>query len=83
MVPNPYIAAESWEPRNTFTSGRGPREIHFINLPAKCTIRVFNVSGALVRKLNNEASVENGTEIWDVLSEEKFEDRLTGSTLSR
>ncbi len=73
VVPNPYVAAETWEPRNTYTSGRGPREIHFINLPAKCTIRIFNVSGALVKKIDHESSFENGTEIWDVLSSEKFE----------
>lgn len=73
VVPNPYIAAETWEPRNTFTSGRGPREIHFINLPAKCTIRIFNAAGTLIRKIEHESSLENGTEIWDVLSEEKFE----------
>ena len=73
VVPNPYIAAASWEPRNTYTSGRGPREIHFINLPSKCTIRIFNVSGTLVKKIEHEAPYENGTEIWDVLTDEKFE----------
>jgi len=73
VVPNPYVAAETWEPRNTYTSGRGPREIHFINLPSTCTIRIFNVSGALVRKIEHESSFENGTAIWDVLSDEKFE----------
>lgn len=73
VVPNPYIAAEIWEPRNTYSSGRGPREIHFINLPAKCTIRIFNVSGVQVKKIDHNSSFENGTEIWDVLSSEKFE----------
>jgi len=73
VVPNPYVAAETWEPRNTFTSGRGPREIHFINLPSKCTIRIFNVGGALVRTIEHASSFENGTAIWDVLSDEKFE----------
>ncbi|MBU0474333.1 MAG: hypothetical protein KKF62_09225 [Bacteroidetes bacterium] len=73
VVPNPYIAAETWEPRNTYTSGRGPREIHFINLPNECTIRIFNVSGTLVKTINHKTTFENGTEIWDVLSEEKFE----------
>jgi hypothetical protein len=73
VVPNPYLAAERWEPRNTYSSGRGPREIHFINLPTQCTIRIFNVSGALVKKIDHNALAENGTEIWDVLSDEKFE----------
>ncbi|MFA6597962.1 MAG: hypothetical protein WCS69_09585, partial [Ignavibacteriaceae bacterium] len=73
VVPNPYLAAETWEPRNTYSSGRGPREIHFINLPTQCTIRIFNVSGALVKKIEHNAPAENGTEVWDVLSDEKFE----------
>lgn len=73
VVPNPYVAAETWEPRNTFTSGRGPREIHFINLPAKCTIRIFNVSGTLVKTIEHDSAFETGTAIWDVLSDEKFE----------
>ncbi|MFH0882472.1 MAG: hypothetical protein V2A56_05770, partial [bacterium] len=70
VVPNPYIAAESWEPNNPYSSGRGPREIHFINLPNKCTIRIFNVNGTLVDTIEHEAPGENGTEIWDVLSKE-------------
>jgi hypothetical protein len=73
VVPNPYIAAEIWEPRNTYTSGRGPREIHFINLPAVCTIRIYNVNGVLIRTLQHESINENGTEVWDVLSSENYE----------
>ncbi len=63
VVPNPYIAAESWEPFNTYSSGRGPREIHFINLPPQCTIRIFNVSGELIAKLEHNSGVNNATEI--------------------
>lgn len=73
VVPNPYIAAVPWEPRNTYSSGRGPREIHFINLPATCTLRIFNVSGALVKKIDHQSSLNDGTEIWNVLSNENFE----------
>jgi hypothetical protein len=63
VVPNPYIAAESWEPYNTFSSGRGSREIHFINLPPKCTIRIFNVSGELIDKIEHDSGQDNATEI--------------------
>ena len=73
VVPNPYIAAEIWEPRNPFTSGRGPREIHFINLPKKCTIRIYNVDGVLVDVIEHDSSLDNGTAIWDVLSKENLE----------
>ncbi len=73
VVPNPYIATVSWEPKNTYASGRGPREIHFINLPQKCTIRIYNVNGVLIDRLEHESALENGTEIWDVLSKENFD----------
>jgi hypothetical protein len=63
VVPNPYIAAESWEPYNTYSSGRGPREIHFINLPPKCTIRIFNVSGELVAKIERDSGQNNNADI--------------------
>ena len=63
VVPNPYIAAESWEPFNTYSSGRGPREIHFVNLPPKCTIRIFNVSGELVDTIEHDSGQNNAAEI--------------------
>ncbi len=73
VVPNPYVAAVAWEPQNTYNSGRGPREIHFINLPQKCTIRIYNVSGTLIDKLEHDSTVDNGTEIWDVMSKENLD----------
>jgi len=63
VVPNPYIAAESWEPFHFYSSGRGPREIHFINLPPKCTIRIFNVSGELIDKIEHDSGLFSPTEI--------------------
>ncbi|MDZ7373131.1 MAG: hypothetical protein ONB23_04095 [candidate division KSB1 bacterium] len=73
VVPNPYIATVSWEPKNTYRSGRGPREIHFINLPPKCTIRIYDVSGTLIDKIEHDSPLENGTERWDVLSKENLD----------
>jgi len=72
VVPNPYIARETWEPRNPFTSGRGPRELHFINLPRKCTIRIFNVNGVQIDKIEHEETLDNGTAIWDMLSRDNL-----------
>ena len=72
VVPNPYIAAEVWEPRNPYNSGRGPRELHFINLPRVCTIRIFNVSGVLIDKIEHNSTLDNGTAIWDMLSRENL-----------
>lgn len=72
VVPNPYLANASWEPRNPYTSGRGPRAIHFTHLPNKCTIRIFTVNGELVKtiEVNNQAS--DGTAEWDLLSEDRL-----------
>lgn len=67
VVPNPYVVANSWEPLNPYANGRGPRELHFIHLPEKCTVRIFNVRGQLVRELEHRAeSISDGTLIWDM-----------------
>jgi hypothetical protein len=74
VVPNPYIVANSWEPQNPYSSGRGPRELHFTHLPPKCTIKIFNVRGHLVATIDHETpSIEDGTEIWDMLSNDKMD----------
>jgi len=72
VVPNPYVAAASWEPENPFDSGRGPRSIHFNHLPQKCTIRIFNVSGELVKTIEHDAQVGNGSAEWDLLSRDNL-----------
>ena len=62
VVPNPYIVTETWEPRNTYTNGRGAHELHFINLPKKCTIRIFNVNGDLIDKLEVDGQLTSQIE---------------------
>jgi hypothetical protein len=56
VVPNPYLAAETWEEYNTRSTGTGERKIEFINLPKKCIIRIFNVAGELVAKIEHDAA---------------------------
>jgi hypothetical protein len=73
VVPNPYIIANSWEPANPYANGRGERQLHFIHLPAKCTIKIFNLKGQLVRELYHNEPSANGTEIWDMLSRDNLE----------
>lgn len=72
VVPNPYIAAVSWEPENPFSTGRGPRSIHFNHLPQKCTIRIFNVGGELVDTIEHDSQVGDGTAEWDLLSRDNL-----------
>lgn len=72
VVPNPYVAAANWEALNPYASGRGPRAIHFNHLPQRCTIRIFNVTGELVRKIDHETAADNGTAVWDLLTEDQL-----------
>ncbi|MFQ6613705.1 MAG: hypothetical protein ACE5D1_02575, partial [Fidelibacterota bacterium] len=94
VVPNPYVATVPWEPRNRFTSGRGPRSIHFNHLPPHCTIRIFTVSGELVRTIRHDSDLFEGTAEWDLLTKDNLsaaygvyvfhveaDDPVTGKTL--
>jgi len=73
VVPNPYIVSNSWEPQNPYSTGRGPRELHFIHLPPKCTIKIFNIRGQLVRKIEHDNDIWNGTEIWDMQTKDQLD----------
>jgi hypothetical protein len=70
VVPNPYIAGASWEPRMVFGAGRGERKIDFIHLPQKCTIRVFTLAGKLVKLIEHDSSVLDGSESWNLVSDD-------------
>jgi hypothetical protein len=76
VVPNPYIVTNSWEPHNPYSSGRGDRQLHFTHLPAKCTIRIFNVRGQLIETIPYESTTSDGrdgTYRWDMLSKDNLE----------
>ncbi|MBI9072138.1 MAG: hypothetical protein JEY94_11105 [Melioribacteraceae bacterium] len=70
VVPNPYVTSASWEKRNLNQYGRGERRIDFIHLPAKCTIRIFTMSGALVKIIDRSSSAEDGSESWNLVSDD-------------
>ncbi|RJP66694.1 MAG: hypothetical protein C4539_11030 [Ignavibacteriales bacterium] len=72
VVPNPYVAAAKWE-RQTDITGRGIRKIDFIHLPAECTIRIFTQNGYLVKTLQHQGVASNGTESWDLTTDEGLE----------
>ncbi len=72
VVPNPYIAAATWESKNPFVSGRGPRSIHFNHLPAKCTLRIYTVSGELVKIIDHDTVLNDGSEEWDLLTRDNL-----------
>ncbi|MDX1701438.1 MAG: hypothetical protein R3250_12515, partial [Melioribacteraceae bacterium] len=72
VVPNPYVASAKWELKNPFNTGRGPRSLHFTNLPQKCTIRVFTINGELVNTLEHDSNLNNGTYDWDMLTKDRL-----------
>jgi hypothetical protein len=73
VVPNPYIVANSWEPTNPYADGRGERQLHFTHLPPVCTIRIYDVCGQLVVTLNHDTGLNDGTEIWNLLSKDQLD----------
>ncbi len=82
VVPNPYRGASAFEVANPFPTGRGERQIRFVNLPPRATIRIFTVSGRLVKTLElNEGTNEGftagqllgGSLPWDLLNEDRLE----------
>ncbi len=73
VVPNPYIVTHLAEPRPTAANPTQLRQLHFTNLPAQCTIRIFTVSGRLVQTLNVNNSIDNDRYIWDMLTKDNLE----------
>jgi hypothetical protein len=70
VVPNPYVAAATWEPRNAYRFGRGERRLWFIHLPEECTIRIYTVSGSLVDEIEHHGGMTDGAETWDLVSKD-------------
>ena len=73
VVPNPYVGFNSIEPSNKLPGQiRGERRIYFENLPSKCTIRIYTLTGNLVAKLEHDAGFTNGREFWNLLNSDGF-----------
>ena len=74
VVPNPYLVTNEWERHHDF------RKLKFINLPNRCTIRIYNMAGDLVRlieHIDTKPAVGGppgqfgGDEDWDLLNESR------------
>jgi hypothetical protein len=70
VVPNPYIGTATWERRTLNQTGRGQRKIDFIHLPQECTIRIYTISGSLVKTIHHQASAADGAESWNLVSDD-------------
>jgi len=74
VVPDPYVGVNSLErKRSSALSGRGERRVDFVNLPKQSTIRIYTVSGKLVKVIEHNASQDNGRESWDLTSTDGLE----------
>jgi len=65
VVPNPYYT------RSLYEQDQFHREIRFTNLPATCTIRIFNLGGDLIRTLQ-KTDPNTSLFTWDVLTDNQL-----------
>jgi hypothetical protein len=72
VVPNPYVAAASFEPQRFNVSGRGDRRIEFRAIPRGSSIRIYTVHGDLVQTLRQDGSM-NGFVPWDLRSKDNLD----------
>ena len=71
VVPNPYVVSDVFEqPLPPQERGRGQQAVDFINLPPNCTIRIYSSSGNLVRTIYHGNSLQNGSETWNLRTNE-------------
>jgi len=61
VYPNPYYGSAIWD--GTGGQKEVLRKIYFYNLPSKCDISIWTLSGDLVIKLTHDASTYNGSDI--------------------
>ncbi|MCB0313218.1 MAG: hypothetical protein KDH84_08140, partial [Calditrichaeota bacterium] len=70
VVPDPYIVRNEWEGGYEF------QRLSFTNLPNRCTIRIFTISGELVKTIEHNSdggnsAIENsqgGAAYWDLIT---------------
>jgi hypothetical protein len=83
VVPNPYVASNLMESSVVNKYLNQGRRLMFTNLPERCTIKIFTVSGILIRELHAPddaltgvgtfGTANNGMLHWDMLTKEGLE----------
>jgi len=73
VFPNPYRVSNPLELPTTESRPQQNRELHFRNVPAKCTIRIFDVSGFLVDTIEVDNNISDGNVIWDMQTKDELE----------
>lgn len=67
-VPNPYVAYSLTENPGRTSEKRGERNLQFRNLPTRCTIRIYTLTGELVQTIEKDDMTSIAS--WDLLSNE-------------
>jgi hypothetical protein len=80
VVPNPYVASNPYEPAKTSNNPQQQRERHLTHVPVPATLRIFTVSGDLIREIQIEKNdprlkggAFGGTYVWDMLTKDNLE----------
>ncbi len=85
VIPNPYIGSSKFDGRyDSDEKGDKSRRLWFINLPERCTIRIYTLAGDLVQTLNHDGATQtdivtiskaattgmaaSGMQSWDLLT---------------
>lgn len=68
VVPNPYVAYSSTEMPGSTANRRGDHNLQFRNLPPKCTIRIYTMTGELVDTIWKDDT--NSYASWSMLTYE-------------
>lgn len=73
VVPNPYVATNELEPRNPVSRAqRGDRRLYFANVPRRCTIRIYSLSGELVDVIEHDSTLDDGKAFWDLRTKDNM-----------
>ncbi|MCI0692809.1 hypothetical protein L0337_12500 [candidate division KSB1 bacterium] len=72
VVPNPYIAFSAAETAAPRSGERDDRRLEFRNLPQRCTIRIYTITGELVDTIEKDDNRDFA--VWDLLT---FESQQT------
>jgi hypothetical protein len=77
VIPNPYKVSNIFEGATTNTNLQQNRELHFTGIPAPSTLRIFTVSGVLIREIDIQpsdlTSEYGGSYIWNMLTKDNLE----------
>jgi hypothetical protein len=68
VVPNPYVVFGEGEQPDPDPTRRGEKRLEFRNLPNKCTIRIYTITGEKIREIQKNDM--NGYATWNLLTSE-------------